>query len=253
MKIYLSSYVCVWDDAARATGMRFEHANIPRMCPFEDWALFTIEDNIPSLLSFLSKVIPACYGITWGLFSGNDSYYLAPRFDNATAENFELKLVDVHINEDGSLFLDEAQVNSNVRVPITQVNLTADGTCDTNAFLIREDYVSKTEYDALKAQQRVDMHDKIEMGGRCIELEEKVKKLELERDSAQAAYEESDEENVKLSATVEELRDHVFTLIQENSVLTDRIKELQDELTEKQEPKEDKVKYITIKGVKYRV
>lgn len=253
MKIYLSTYVCVWDDAVRATGTRFEHEKIPGMATFDDCVMFTIEDDIPSLLSFLSKIIPVCCGITWGLFRGNDFYYIAPKFDNATVKKLELKLVEVHINEDGSLHLDEAQVNSNVRVPITQVNLTADGTCDTNAFLTREDYVSKTEYDALKAQQQVDMHDKIEMGGRCIELEEKVKKLELERDSAQAAYEKSDEENVKLSQDIIRIQGQLDAVVYENELLENKISELESRLAEKEEPKEDKVKYITIKGVKYRV
>lgn len=105
------------------------------------------------------------------------------------------------------------------------------------------------------------------------ELEDELRRLrgdydarEMERDSAQAALEEANAENAKLSAEIDALKEQVNKLeedvfdigtsleIAEGTAeqLQDYIDELENKLNPPK-PKPNEPRYITIKGVKYRV
>lgn len=143
------------------------------------------------------------------------------------------------------------------------------------------------KYDGIARQQRVDMADKIELGGRCLEYEDKIKELEAQllekdskmvelvslleraeddRDSAQAAFEEADAENVKLSAEIDALKEQINKLEEDKFDIgtsleiekgtVDQLQDYIDELEKKlnpPKPKPGEARYITVKGVKYRV
>lgn len=108
---------------------------------------------------------------------------------------------------------------------------------------------------------------------RIEELEDELRRLrgdydarEMERDAAQAAFEEADAENIKLSAEIDSLKEQINKLEEDKfdtenlleiaegtaSQLQDYIDELEKKLNPPK-PKPNEPRYITIKGVKYRV
>ena len=108
---------------------------------------------------------------------------------------------------------------------------------------------------------------------RIKELEEELRRLrgdydarEQERDAAQAAFEEADKENVKLSAEIDALKEQINKLEEDKFDIgtsleiekgtVDQLQYYIDELEKKlnpPKPKPNEPRYITIKGVKYRV
>lgn len=108
---------------------------------------------------------------------------------------------------------------------------------------------------------------------RIKELEEELRRLrgdydarEQERDAAQAAFEEADKENVKLSAEIDALKEQINKLEEDKFDIgtsleiekgtVDQLQDYIDELEKKlnpPKPKPNEPRYITIKGVKYRV
>lgn len=108
---------------------------------------------------------------------------------------------------------------------------------------------------------------------RIEELEDELRRLRLdynareeERDAAQAAFEEADAENVKLSAEIDALKEplnkleedkfDIGTSLEIEKGTVDQLQDYIDELEKKlnpPKPKPNEPRYITIKGVKYRV
>lgn len=105
------------------------------------------------------------------------------------------------------------------------------------------------------------------------ELEDELRRLrgdydarEMERDAAQAAFEEADAENVKLSAEIDAFKEQINKLEEDKFDIgtsleiekgtVDQLQDYIDELEKKlnpPKPKPNEPRYITIKGVKYRV
>ena len=108
---------------------------------------------------------------------------------------------------------------------------------------------------------------------RIKELEDELRRLradydarEQERDAAQAAFEEADKENIKLSAEIDALKEQIDKLEEDKFDIgtsleiekgtVDQLQDYIDELEKKlnpPKPKPNEPRYITIKGVKYRV
>lgn len=115
----------------------------------------------------------------------------------------------------------------------------------------------------------------VEIGkdAKIAELEDELRRLRLdydareqERDAAQAAFEEADKENVKLSAEIDALKEQINKLEEDKFDIgtsleiekgtVDQLQDYIDELEKKlnpPKPKPNEPRYITIKGVKYRV
>lgn len=112
-----------------------------------------------------------------------------------------------------------------------------------------------------------------EKDAKIAELEDELRRLrgdydarEMERDAAQAAFEEADAENVKLSAEIDALKEQINKLEEDKFDIgtsleiekgtVDQLQDYIDELEKKlnpPKPKPNEPRYITIKGVKYRV
>lgn len=112
-----------------------------------------------------------------------------------------------------------------------------------------------------------------EKDAKIAELEDELRRLrgdydarEQERDAAQAAFEEADKENVKLSAEIDALKEQINKLEEDKFDIgtsleiaegtAEQLEVYIDELEKKlnpPKPKPNEPRYITIKGVKYRV
>lgn len=136
-------------------------------------------------------------------------------------------------------------------------------------------FVQAFTQDPLEIALSKELEEVNELGkdAKIAELEEELRRLrgdydarEMERDAAQAAFEEADAENVKLSAEIDALKEQINKLEEDKFDIgtsleiaegtAEQLEVYIDELEKKlnpPKPKPNEPRYITIKGVKYRV